>query len=489
MFKRWFWFALALTLLALPVLAHAQQPPPQAQRALDLLNQQLGTTLTLDTIDAWSWSEEMFSDASLGCPQPGRMYAQVVTRGYSFLFTHEGTTYDIRSTQDGSNIFLCSSYPAEAATPEAALPEATAALPGAESTAEAAPLTNTLPASAGPITANNAAQVEELAQLNVPTDHTAVMAWSPSGDMIAIAGSDVEGSVWLLPLNGDESRRFAAGQPVTALALARSINNLVFMATGSINGAVRFVQVEPLGLDLIEMDTTEDAQSINSIAISPDLLVVATAVGSASGGSDNAVYLWNTRTGAQLARLEHGAPVGAVAISPDGRLLATGDQLGTVRVWQLTTSATEESVEVEAEVVATYTVQTGLIRDLAFSPDSAKLAAGSMDTTAVIWTLNIGGAPMDAPAPLVLESGTDDAVLALAFSPAGSVLATAGGDPNAASADNAVRLWDTEAGNLLATLAGHTSTVGSLAFNPAGDLLASAGDDGTLRLWGVPGAG
>lgn len=493
MFKRWLLPVLALTLLALPGAAQAQPPPAQAQQALDLLNQQLGTALTLNTVDNWNWSQEVFNNAGLGCPQPGRMYAQVITTGYIFLFTHDGTTYDFRGSQDGSNIFLCSSFPAQAevtaeatAVPEAASPTLRPVL---TPDAAAASVFSTLPTGTSPITAANAAQVLELAQLSEPA-HGAVLAWSPSGGTIAITASDEEGSVWLYSLDGDQPQRFAAGHPVTALALARSISSLIFMATGSADGAVRFVQVEPMGPDLIAMETADDAQPINSIAISPDLLIVATAVGSASADdTDNAVYLWNTRTGAQLARLEHGAPVGAVAISPDGRLLATGDQFGTVRVWRLTTTATEESVEVVAEVVATYTVQTGLIRDLAFSPDSTKLAAGSMDTNAVIWTLNIGGAPMDAPAPLVLEPGTDDAVIALAFSPDGSVLATAGGDPNAANADNAVRLWDTESGNLLATLAGHTSTVGSVAFHPDSSLLASISDDGTLRLWGVPAAG
>ncbi len=477
---------LLFLLLALP--AAAQDTPALAQTALDSLNQQLGTALTLETVGEWNWSEEIFSDASLGCPQPDTMYAQVITRGYIFRFTHDGLTYDFRSTPDGATLFLCRSYPAPVeTTPEAAAPEST---PRPAATVSAA--ANPLPASA-PVTAANAAQVVELGQLTVPFDHTALLSWSPGGDMMTIAGSDDDGSLWLLPLTGEETipQRIVLGQPVTALALARSINNLIFMAAGGLNGGVIFVQTEPMGLDLIQMDTTEDAPSINSIAISPDLLVVATAVGSASGGaaSDNAVYLWNTRTGGQLARLEHDLPVGAVAISPDGRLLATGDQLGTVRLWQLTTIVTGEALEVAAEVVQAYQVQTDLIRDLAFSPDSTKLAAGSLDGSAVIWTLNIGGAPMDAPAPLVLKSGTADAVLAVAFSPDGSVLATAGGDPNAALADNALRLWDVLSGSLSATLTGHTGTIGSLAFNPAGSLLASASDDGTVRLWGVPAAG
>ncbi|HEX2907368.1 MAG TPA: hypothetical protein VHO69_10940 [Phototrophicaceae bacterium] len=88
------------------------EPPPALQRALALLNQQLGTNLMLADLSAWRSLEKVYNDASLGCPQSQRRYAQVITRGYQFLLTYQGITYDFRSNQHGSNVFLCRNFPA-----------------------------------------------------------------------------------------------------------------------------------------------------------------------------------------------------------------------------------------------------------------------------------------------------------------------------------------------------------------------------------------
>jgi len=37
-----------------------------------------------------------FSDASLDCPQPGMMYAQVITPGHRVLVKYQNKTYDVR---------------------------------------------------------------------------------------------------------------------------------------------------------------------------------------------------------------------------------------------------------------------------------------------------------------------------------------------------------------------------------------------------------
>lgn len=51
-------------------------------------------------VEAREWS-----DASLGCPQPGMMYAQVVTPGYQIILSAKGETYDYRATSN--RVVLC----------------------------------------------------------------------------------------------------------------------------------------------------------------------------------------------------------------------------------------------------------------------------------------------------------------------------------------------------------------------------------------------
>jgi len=46
-------------------------------------------------------------DASLGCPEPGMMYAQVITPGYQILLSHDGETYRYHTDARGNRVVLC----------------------------------------------------------------------------------------------------------------------------------------------------------------------------------------------------------------------------------------------------------------------------------------------------------------------------------------------------------------------------------------------
>lgn len=66
-----------------------------ADRAImDLLNSGEGLNPSMVTVQ--SVEQQEFSDASLGCPQPDQMYAQVVTAGYKVILEAQGQTYDYR---------------------------------------------------------------------------------------------------------------------------------------------------------------------------------------------------------------------------------------------------------------------------------------------------------------------------------------------------------------------------------------------------------
>ena len=57
--------------------------------------------IRLASVDAVEWS-----DASLGCPQPGMMYAQVITPGYRVVLEAEGQQYTYH-TDTGQYAVLC----------------------------------------------------------------------------------------------------------------------------------------------------------------------------------------------------------------------------------------------------------------------------------------------------------------------------------------------------------------------------------------------
>ncbi|MEU3793067.1 NB-ARC domain-containing protein [Streptomyces fructofermentans] len=157
----------------------------------------------------------------------------------------------------------------------------------------------------------------------------------------------------------------------------------------------------------------------------------------------------------------HRGPVHAVAYSPDGERVATGSRDTTARIWS---SATGEALHI-------LTGHHGPVRAVAFSPDGRLLATGGRDATVRIWDAATGRAVRTV-------TGHDGAVLAVVFSPDGTLLATGG-------SDTTVRIWDPATSEPLHTATGHGGLVSAVAFSPDGSRLAAGGADATARIWDV----
>ena len=72
-----------------------------------------------------------------------------------------------------------------------------------------------------------------------------------------------------------------------------------------------------------------------------------------------------------------------MAFSPDGRTLASGDNGGTVRLWDVTDPADPRPLG------QPLTGSTVAVDSVAFSPDGHTLASGSDDGTTRLWNLNV----------------------------------------------------------------------------------------------------
>jgi hypothetical protein len=84
------------------------KPPAAAEDAVKLaiedLTERLGVAagaVRLVAVEAVDWS-----DASLGCPQPGMMYAQVITPGFLVTIEAEGQQYEYHA-DEGRFVVLC----------------------------------------------------------------------------------------------------------------------------------------------------------------------------------------------------------------------------------------------------------------------------------------------------------------------------------------------------------------------------------------------
>lgn len=80
---------------------------PQEQQLVNMACADLAKRLGVaaEQVALLSISPEQWADASLGCPESGKMYAQVITSGYQIILGYGGKTYDYRS--NGTSVRLC----------------------------------------------------------------------------------------------------------------------------------------------------------------------------------------------------------------------------------------------------------------------------------------------------------------------------------------------------------------------------------------------
>ena len=298
----------------------------------------------------------------------------------------------------------------------------------------------------------------------------------------------------------------------------------------------------------MQWNLPEDAKArlgkgkISEIQYSSDgaLLVVATGIG---------IWIYDTTTYQEIALLTaHTSAVKCLAFSPDGHILASADEAGTLLLWHRSTGA---------QKVLTSTSGPYWASNLAFSPDGKILARGSGDTIR-FWD-TITGEEKDAltglpninnlsfsPDGKTIVSVTwgdgeicisdiitgkpqktftvqmTDNVFSVAFSPDSKIVAIGNSDgiiylsdlntgklkrkltghsedvqrvvfspdgkmlASSSYLDETVRLWDVHTGEHRRTLTEHTGDIEGLAFSPDGKTLASSGSgDGTIRFWNV----
>lgn len=82
--------------------------PAAAQPALALARHDLGSRANVPDaqINTVSVVDATWADSSLGCPQPGFMYSQVVTPGYRVVLEAGGKSYEYH-TDRGQRYVLC----------------------------------------------------------------------------------------------------------------------------------------------------------------------------------------------------------------------------------------------------------------------------------------------------------------------------------------------------------------------------------------------
>ncbi|MGH3709596.1 MAG: helix-turn-helix domain-containing protein [Pseudonocardiaceae bacterium] len=179
------------------------------------------------------------------------------------------------------------------------------------------------------------------------------------------------------------------------------------------------------------------------------------------------VGLWDAASQGQIATLpDHTGRITKVVFSPVDRILATGSDDGTVRLWNVTNP--------KQPTLVGPPLMTGSLTKMVFSLDGRTLATASNDGAVRLW--NVAN---HQPITSLMTDHTVS-VNSVAFSPDGHRLATGGND-------GTTRLWDVDTHQLLVTLRGHRGNIFSVAFNHDGHTVATAGIDRVVRLWDTGG--
>eukprot|EP00795_Rhopilema_esculentum_P008646 gene8646-14661_t len=155
----------------------------------------------------------------------------------------------------------------------------------------------------------------------------------------------------------------------------------------------------------------------------------------------------------------HDKDINSVVFSPNDKLIASGSQDKTAKLWL-------------ASDGGTYGTLRGHKRGVwcaAFSPVDKCLATASADSTIKLWAIK------DLTCVKTLEGHTNS-VLRLEFMTRGMQIISSG-------SDGLIKIWNVKTNECLNTLDGHADKVWSLALNKTEDTLVTGGGDSVLNIW------
>jgi WD40 repeat protein len=207
---------------------------------------------------------------------------------------------------------------------------------------------------------------------------------------------------------------------------------------------------------------TGSGDGVGAFALSPDGKRLASGCWGPSY-TDSVARVWDVKTGDELLQLKgHESSVCCLAWSPDGKRLLTGGLDLTIRLWDASNGK---------ELLTIEKTHAGCVHAVLVGPDGKKaVSCGGLDRDVVVWDLATG----KQTSRIRVHGG---AVRGLAWMPGGKRLATA-------CFDGHVRIVDVETGKEVRKMDGHRpAQAWFVAVSPDGKRIASSGSDAKVRLF------
>ena len=320
--------------------------------------------------------------------------------------------------------------------------------------------------------------------------------------------------------------RWQPPAPLAAYKIPEKVTALAFMPDNQklVVGGHHELTIWDVGQAKLEKRIATRAERIYALAWLPDGLL-AVAGGRPGQEGDVRVYNLNGGTAKMVGGvamldgvndpavmvkqlLEADDSVLCLALSNDGKKLASGGCDRTVHVWDVSGGAAAAKEEQTIENHADW------VMGVVFAPNGQHLLTASRDKTAKIWDLktkeslmtfpdhqnNVYGVAIKADGKMAYSVGEDAQLRRWNPVADGKAIPPTGGQGKAAfkvivhpkqpllvtcGADQTVRLWNADTLAAVRTLSGHTDWVYTVVFSPDGNLIASGSWNGEVKVWKV----